>query len=302
MIEIKGLCKTFDKGRGRALEALNLHIPQGSLLGLIGPDGSGKSTLIKVLNTTLRATCGEISIDGRDITQSIREIRRKIGYVPEQFNLYPDLTVDETLRFCGKMYDVAYDLAKDRCSDLYRQLEPYLRKPVGKLSGGTRQKLSLCCALLHQPSILLLDEPTRGLDYPSRLELWGLLQHQQTQGVTIIVATADMNEAVFCNSIVLFNSGRAIATGSPEAMITNFEGELYTVSCRTPFVLADFLKSIPEVRSAHVFGNRVHFVLMHGDIAFIKSFLAFQEDFKGLVVLPQKVSMEDYYLQMMEHA
>ena len=186
-ITIDNLSKSY--GKVKALDGISFEVHRGELFGLIGPDGAGKSTLFRLLATLLNADSGNALIDGYDIVKDYREIRSRIGYMPGRFSLYHDLSVEENLNFFAALFGVKVEESYDLVAPIYSQIEPFRKRRAGKLSGGMKQKLALSCALIHRPSVLLLDEPTTGVDAVSRSEFWDMLRGLKERGITILVST-----------------------------------------------------------------------------------------------------------------
>ena len=214
MIQVSHLRKTYNKGRTIALDDVTLDIREGEIFGLIGPDGAGKTTLFRLLATLLLPDGGCAKVNGLDIVKDYRQIRRCIGYMPGRFSLYQDLTVEENLNFFASVFGTTLEENYHLIADVYRMLEPFKDRPAGKLSGGMKQKLALCCALIHAPKVLFLDEPTTGVDPVSRKELWKLLHHlNHTYGITMVVSTPYRDEVLQCQRIALMEAGRIVAVG-----------------------------------------------------------------------------------------
>lgn len=207
-IHAQGIIKRF--GSVTALGGVSLSVRRRELFGLIGPDGAGKTTLFRILASLLLPDAGTVSVDGCDVVHDYRELRTRIGYMPGRFSLYPDLSVKENLDFFANIFGVTLDQNYDLVAPIYRQIEPFAKRRAGKLSGGMKQKLALCCALIHKPSVLMLDEPTTGVDVVSRAEFWEMLASLKDQGISILVSTPYMDEAARCDRIALMNEGRVL--------------------------------------------------------------------------------------------
>lgn len=205
-IEIRGLTKRY--GSLTAIENITFEVRRGELFGLIGPDGAGKTTLFRLLATLLNPDDGVATVDGFDIVGQYKEIRKRVGYMPGRFSLYPDLSVEENLEFFAALFGVGVKDNYDLIAPIYTQIEPFRKRRAGKLSGGMKQKLALCCALIHRPSVLFLDEPTTGVDAVSRSEFWDMLSELKSKGISILVSTPYMDEACRCDRIALCNNGK----------------------------------------------------------------------------------------------
>jgi len=204
-IEVGGLSKAY--GSVAALRGITFEVRRGEIYGIIGPDGAGKTTLFRILATLMLPDEGRASVDGLDTVGDYREIRRRIGYMPGRFSLYQDLTVDENLRFFATLFGTSIEENYHLIEPIYRQIEPFRTRRAGKLSGGMKQKLALCCALVHRPGVLLLDEPTTGVDPVSRRELWEMLGRLREQGITIVASTPYMDEAARCDRVAIVREG-----------------------------------------------------------------------------------------------
>lgn len=243
-----------------ALDNVSLEIERGEMFGLIGPDGAGKSTLYRILATLLRPDSGSASLLGLDTVRNYRELRRRIGYMPERFSLYQDMTVMENLRFFASLFGVRIDDGYDLIAPVFRQLEKFPDRMAGKLSGGMKQKLALSCALIHRPEILLLDEPTTGVDAVSRSEFWDMLGGLHTQDITILVSTSYMDEATRCGRIAIIDKGHILSVGAPKALAAGLDENLYNAVAADMFRLLAALRAMPEVVDCYTFGATLHVV------------------------------------------
>lgn len=243
-----------------ALDNVSLEIESGEMFGLIGPDGAGKSTLYRILATLLRPDSGSASLLGLDTVRNYRELRRRIGYMPERFSLYQDMTVMENLRFFASLFGVRIDDGYDLIAPVFRQLEKFPDRMAGKLSGGMKQKLALSCALIHRPEILLLDEPTTGVDAVSRSEFWDMLGGLHTQDITILVSTSYMDEATRCGRIAIIDRGHILSVGAPKALAAGLDENLYNAVAADMFRLLAALRAMPEVVDCYTFGATLHVV------------------------------------------
>ena len=220
VIDTQHLCKCY--GAVKALQDISLNIQQGELFGLIGPDGAGKTTLFRILTTLLNADSGEASVLGYDVQNEFRCIRREIGYMPGRFSLYQDLTVEENLNFFATIFQTTIEEHYDQIREIYEQIAPFRKRRAGALSGGMKQKLALCCALIHSPKILFLDEPTTGVDPVSRKEFWVMLKRLRDKGITILVSTPFMDEARKCDRIAFLYEGRIRGINTPIVILEQF--------------------------------------------------------------------------------
>lgn len=221
LVEVSHITKRY--GEVEALRDVSFRVGRGELFGLIGPDGSGKTTLFRILTTLLLADEGEARVNGRDVVKDYRQIRRSVGYMPGKFSLYPELTVEENLNFFATVFNTTVDAYYDQIKEIYEQIAPFKDRRAGALSGGMKQKLALCCALVHNPDVLFLDEPTTGVDPVSRKEFWQMLRRLQERGVTIIVSTPFMDEAKLCDRIAFIQDGGVKGIAAPEVILEEFK-------------------------------------------------------------------------------
>lgn len=220
IISLDNISKSFNKGKTKAIDGVTLDIEEGEFFGLIGPDGAGKTTTYRLLTTLLKPDSGTATVDGFDIVKDYRQIRQNIGYMPGKFSLYPDLSVEENLRFFAKTFGTTIEENYHLIEDIYKMLEPFKNRRAGKLSGGMKQKLALSCALIHAPRVLFLDEPTTGVDPVSRKELFAMLKKLNSEnGITIVVSTPYRDEVLTCSRIAVMSEGKITAIGRPEDVL-----------------------------------------------------------------------------------
>jgi ABC-2 type transport system ATP-binding protein len=243
-------------GATMAVNDISFAVKKGELFGLIGPDGAGKSTIFRILTTLLLADKGSAVVDGFDVVKDYREIRKRVGYMPGKFSLYQDLTVEENLEFFATLFGTSVTENYALIKDIYEQIAPFKTRRAGKLSGGMKQKLALCCALIHRPEVLFLDEPTTGVDAVSRKEFWDMLQRLKQQGITIIVSTPYMDEADLCERIALMQSGSILSIDTPAAIKAAYPEVLYAVKSAN---MHQLLKDLREYGSCYAFGEYLHF-------------------------------------------
>ena len=258
-ITIHNLSKSY--GDTHAVQHLSLEVKKGELFGLIGPDGAGKTTLFRMLTTLLLPDDGTASIEGWDIVKDYKEIRKHVGYMPGRFSLYQDLTVEENLSFFATVFGTTIAENYDLIKDIYEQIKPFSNRRAGKLSGGMKQKLALCCALIHKPKVLLLDEPTTGVDVVSRKEFWEMLKKLKEQGISILVSTPYMDEASLCDRIALIQSGKVLSTSTPEQIIAQYPTALYAIKAPDLYTLLQHLREHPNIASCYPFGEYLHITL-----------------------------------------
>src|ERR1017187_1007353 len=228
-ITLENISKTYDKGKTLAVDNISFSVEEGEIFGLIGPDGAGKSTIFRILTTLLLPDKGNASVCGNDVIKDYKTIRGIIGYMPGRFSLYQDLTVEENLNFFAALFNTSIRQNYELIKEIYVQLEPFKDRRAGKLSGGMKQKLALCCALIHKPEVLFLDEPTTGVDAVSRFEFWDMLKRLKSQGITILVSTAYMDEVAHCNRVALIDNGKILSIDSPDEIVNNFPEILFRV-------------------------------------------------------------------------
>jgi ABC-type multidrug transport system ATPase subunit len=252
-----GLSKRF--GKVEALREITFSVSEAELFGLIGADGAGKTTLFRILATLLIPDEGNASILGLDTVASYRAIRTRIGYMPGRFSLYQDLSVEENLNFFATVFGTTVEENYDLIREIYDQLEPFRKRRAGQLSGGMKQKLALCCALVHRPELLLLDEPTTGVDAVSRQEFWQMLGRLKRQGITILVSTPYMDEASLCDRVAFMQDGRIMAIDTPAGITGLFRKPLFAVRARDKHRLINDLRTFEHASSAYAFGNSIHY-------------------------------------------
>ncbi|MFU8860588.1 MAG: ABC transporter ATP-binding protein [Cyclonatronaceae bacterium] len=257
IINIENLSKSY--GKQPALRDVSLQVGNGELFGLIGPDGAGKTTLFRILTTLLLPDSGSAMVLGLDTVREYRALRRRFGYMPGRFSLYQDLSVEENLEFFATIFGTTVEENYDLIRDIYVQIEPFKKRRAGALSGGMKQKLALSCALIHKPDILFLDEPTTGVDAVSRREFWDMLRRLKEGGLTIIVSTPYMDEALRCDRVALMQEGRFLAIDTPEGIGRMFGRPLLAVRAREKYKLLQHLRSLESSVSAHTFGEYIHY-------------------------------------------
>ena len=252
------LAKRFDGVS--ALDDLSLTVEAGELFGVIGPDGAGKTTLFRILTTLVVPDAGSARVLGIDVVSGLWELRRRVGYMPGRFSLYPDLSVEENLRFFASVFGTTIRREYDHIKPIYAQLEPFKDRRAQALSGGMKQKLALCCALVHRPEVLFLDEPTTGVDAVSRREFWELLGRLRSGGLTILVSTPYMDEANRCDRVALVQRGRLLAVDSPAAITAAFGRPLLAVRAANRYAALRALDAYPNAERAYPFGDVLHLV------------------------------------------
>ena len=243
----------------KAVDDISFAVKPGELFGLIGPDGAGKTTLFRILTTLLIQDKGNATVAGFDVLKQYKDIRNHVGYMPGRFSLYQDLTVEENLNFFATIFGTTIAENYDLIKDIYIQIEPFKDRRAGKLSGGMKQKLALCCALIHKPKVLFLDEPTTGVDPVSRKEFWEMLKRLQQKDITILVSTPYMDEAELCDRIALITNGKILQINTPQEIIASFPKKIFKVRSSNTYQLIEDLRVYPETHSAYPFGEYLHF-------------------------------------------
>jgi len=255
-------CQSLKKSYGtvNAIKDLTFAVEHGEIYGIIGPDGAGKTTLFRILTTLMLADSGTATVAGLDVVKDYRQIRNIIGYMPSRFSLYQDLTVEENLSFFATVFHTTIKENYYLIEDIYKQIEPFKKRRAGKLSGGMKQKLALSCALIHKPTVLFLDEPTTGVDPVSRKEFWDMLMKLKAQGITILVSTPYMDEAMRCDRIALMQNGEFLQIDTPQNIIAKFPHKIFTVETDDNYKMLKQLRQNPAVRSVFSFGDSLHVI------------------------------------------
>lgn len=248
-----------------ALKGISFQVPQGELLGIIGPDGAGKTTLFRILTTLLIADGGQAYVEGFDVVKDYKEIRHRVGYMPGRFSLYQDLSVKENLGFFANIFNTSPEANYEQVKDIYQQLEPFKNRRAGQLSGGMKQKLALCCALIHKPTVLFLDEPTTGVDAVSRKEFWEMLHRLKTEGITILVSTSYMDEASRCDRVALIQKGEILSVDTPSGITSHYKKPLWAVRANEMYALMTAIQKDPVVESCYPFGQYLHVTLKNAE-------------------------------------
>jgi len=257
-IIVQNISKSYNKIK--AVEAISFEVNEGELFGLIGPDGAGKTTIFRILTTLLLANQGSATVAGFDVVKEYKSIRNFVGYMPGKFSLYQDLSVEENLIFFATIFGTTIEENYDLIKDIYIQIEPFKNRRAGALSGGMKQKLALCCALIHKPKVLFLDEPTTGVDPVSRKEFWQMLKRLQLKGITILVSTPYMDEAALCDRIALIQNGSILKIDLPENIIKKYDKIIYDIKAKNMHQLILDLKNYPSQYSVFAFGEYVHYI------------------------------------------
>lgn len=296
-ISVNNISKSYKKIK--AVENITFNVKEGELFGLIGPDGAGKTTIFRILTTLLVADKGSAEVTGFDIINGRKEIRNSVGYMPGKFSLYQDLTVEENLDFFATIFGTTIEENYDLIKDIYIQIEPFKSRRAGALSGGMKQKLALCCALIHAPKVLFLDEPTTGVDPVSRKEFWIMLKRLQKKGITILVSTPYMDEASLCDRIALIQKGKILKIDSPEHIINEYEKTIYDVKAKNTHSLIRDLKNYPSQYSVYAFGEYIHYIDKNEDLnpQHLQKYLE-EKDHIEIEIKLSKITIEDVFMDL----
>lgn len=258
MVHVNNITKTYNKGVVKAVNDVSFSVEKGELFGLIGPDGAGKSSIFRILTTLLLPDSGTATVAGYDVVKDYRQIRSSVGYMPGRFSLYPDLSIEENLHFFATVFNTTVEENYHLIEDIYVQIEPFKKRRAGKLSGGMKQKLALCCALIHKPTVLFLDEPTTGVDPVSRKEFWEMLKRLKQQGITIVVSTPYMDEATLCDRIALIQQGSILSINPPRQIVAAYPSPLYAVKATDMPRVIHVLATYQPPFNNYLFGEYIH--------------------------------------------
>ncbi|MFT3946813.1 MAG: ABC transporter ATP-binding protein [Agriterribacter sp.] len=299
-VEVKDITKVYGKEKLVAVDHVSFSVNKGEIFGLIGPDGAGKTSIFRMLTTLLLPDRGSATVDGFDIVKDYKQIRNRAGYMPGKFSLYQDLTVEENLNFFATLFGTTIAENYDLVKDIYIQIEKFKDRRAGKLSGGMKQKLALCCALIHKPSVLFLDEPTTGVDPVSRKEFWEMLKRLKAQAITIIVSTPYMDEANMCDRIALIQSGKILSVETPVNIISNYGDTLVEVKADNMYLLLKALKRYTKALNSYAFGEYAHISFEREIPGDFKPFLE-QEGLSGISIAPAVVTIEDCFIKLLKN-
>lgn len=297
-IESSGISKKF--GEIQALKDISFSVNESEIFGFIGPDGAGKTTLFRMIATLLLPDEGELKVMGLDCRSGYKELRKKIGYMPGRFSLYMDLSVEENLNFYATVFGTTIKENYDLIYDIYSHIELFKKRPAGKLSGGMKQKLALSCALIHKPALLVLDEPTTGVDAVSRSEFWEMLKKLGKHNITIIVSTPYMDEAMRCDRVALIQDGQILSINPPEMIREGFGRKLFSVKAPEKYKLINALRNYPGTSTAYAFGDSVH-LTFKGDVydPSIYDYLS-GLGISNVTINATRAGIEDRFLELME--
>ncbi len=302
MILIDHIEKSY--GTQPALKGVSLSVNEGELFGLIGPDGAGKSSLMRILVTLILPDKGNAMIDGLDVVADYRKIRKIVGYMPGRFSLYHDLSVEENLQFFATVFGTTVEKNYALIKDIYGQIEPFRKRPAGKLSGGMKQKLALSCALIHAPKVLILDEPTTGVDAVSRKEFWEMLKNLKKMGITILVSTPYMDEAMMCDRVALVQEGRVMSVDTPSGVTAHFKKKLLAVDAGNTserYACINLIRKMTGIESVFAFGDSLH--VCCDDTVTVDDLIVYLNNnrFGNHAVNEIKPGIEDVFMELMQH-
>ncbi|MCK0156812.1 ABC transporter ATP-binding protein [Cellulophaga sp. F20128] len=296
-ITVRNISKTYKNVK--ALQDISFAVKPAEIFGLIGPDGAGKTTLFRILTTLLFADEGKATVAGYDVVTAYKDIRKSVGYMPGKFSLYHDLTVEENLNFFATIFGTTIEENYELIEDIYVQIAPFKNRRAGKLSGGMKQKLALCCALIHKPKVLFLDEPTTGVDPVSRKEFWEMLKRLQEKEITILVSTPYMDEAALCDRIALIQAGKILQIDTPEAIVRHYPKQIYNVGASNMYALINSLKAYEHKHSVYPFGEFVHYTDRRSNFnpEDLRRYLESQ-DLRQLAIEATAATIEDTFMEL----
>lgn len=295
-ISVNSLTKTYEKGTVLAVDNVSFEVKKGEIFGLIGPDGAGKTSIFRMLTTLLLPDSGSASVVGLDIVKDYREIRRQVGYMPGRFSLYQDLSIEENLNFYATIFGTTIEENFHLIRDIYVQIEPFKKRKAGNLSGGMKQKLALCCALIHKPRVLFLDEPTTGIDPVSRKELWEMLRKLKSEDIAILASTPYMDEALMCDRIGLMNAGKIMTIDTPQGLIDKYDKPLYAVTADNTPKLVKTLELFTEKENSYAFGDNAH-VILKGKTGDLQKFLE-EKGLRNIEIKKIEATVEDCFISL----
>lgn len=306
MIKVESLSKSYGEKNQKflAVDQVSFTVEDGEIFGLIGPDGSGKTSIFRMLTTLILPDQGKAIINELDTLKDYKKIRNILGYMPGKFSLYQDLTVEENLSFFASVFNTTIHENYDLIKDIYQQIEPFKNRRAGQLSGGMKQKLALSCALIHQPKLLFLDEPTTGVDPVSRKEFWEMLKKLKAKGITIVVATPYMDEAALCDRIALMQKGKILTIDTPKEISKAYPKNLFEIKTSQISTILQLLKNLDYVENAYAFGEFIHLVADPKEGAIIEKLTHFFRDNNNqqAVIKAIPATIEDSFILLLsEH-
>jgi ABC-type multidrug transport system ATPase subunit len=298
-VAVSKISKSF--GKTLALNEISFNVRKNEIYGLIGPDGAGKTTMFRILTTLLVPDKGTAHVFGNNVVTDYKKLRQITGYMPGRFSLYQDLSVEENLAFFATVFGTTIDENYHLIKDIYSQIEPFKKRLAGQLSGGMKQKLALSCALIHKPEVLVLDEPTTGVDAVSRKEFWDMLIKLKDAGITILVSTPYMDEAALCDRVSLIQNGSVMKTNTPQNIVKDYDRQLFSVKGKNKSGLVSVLRIFEEAHSAFLFGQDIHFTAKQAEIdrKDIRQYLQ-KKGFTDVQVEEIKPGIEDCFMELMK--
>ncbi len=302
MISIQNITKTYEKGTVKALDNVSFTVNEGELFGLIGADGAGKSTLFRILTTLLIPDLGTATVAGYDSVKDFKAIRKIVGYMPGKFSLYQDLSIEENLNFFATVFGTSLKDNFHLIEEIYVQIEPFKKRLAGQLSGGMKQKLALCCALIHEPKVLFLDEPTTGVDPVSRKKFWEMLGRLKAKGITILVSTPYMDEAKLCDRIALIQNSKILDIDTLEGILSKNRQNLWAVSAAgNRYELMKDLRAFSETISCFAFGQKQHLQMKSSEVDSqnLTQYLN-RKGYQGIEIEVIKPDIEDTFIKLMQ--
>ena len=297
-VKVSNLTKTYGEEKTVAVDSVSFTVDKGELFGLIGPDGAGKTSIFRMLTTLLLPDGGTATVDGFDIVKDYKQIRNTVGYMPGKFSLYQDLSIEENLNFFATVFGTTVEENYHLIKDIYVQIEKFKTRRAGKLSGGMKQKLALCCALIHKPTVLFLDEPTTGVDPVSRKEFWEMLKRLKEQGITIIVSTPYMDEATLCDKIALIQNGKVLSIDTPESVVAKYPDDLYELKAENMYKLLKSLETYDQIKNSYAFGEFAHATFNIGSDESVIKYLQ-ESGLKNVVIRKAIPTIEDCFIKLL---
>ena len=301
-VELRNITKTYGNEKLLAVNDVSFSVNKGEVFGLIGPDGAGKTSIFRILTTLLLADSGTATVEGFDVVKEYKKIRNTVGYMPGRFSLYQDLTVEENLDFFATVFNTTVTENYNLIKDIYVQLESFKTRRAGKLSGGMKQKLALCCALIHKPTVLFLDEPTTGVDPVSRKEFWEMLKRLKEQGITILVSTPYMDEATLCERIALIQQGEILSIDKPGSISSAYADQLYAVKSGKMSTLLKSLTRFDKKINSYAFGEYAHIAVKKDQPGIEHELTLFLqgEGLHDIEVKPIEATIEDCFIKLLK--
>jgi len=289
-IKVQNITKSY--GEVKALQGIDLSVNQGEIFGLIGPDGAGKTSLIRILTTLILPDAGDAFVMDKHVVRDYNKIRKIVGYMPQRFSLYMDLSVEENLQFYAEIFGTTISENYSLIEPIYKQIEPFKTRKAAQLSGGMKQKLALSCALIHKPEVLFLDEPTTGVDAVSRVEFWEMLHEYKKAGITVFVSTPYMDEALQCDQLAFIKNGTILSVSKPEEVLKKYPFNIFKINAEDILPLINLLKEKLPGAIITRFGTSLHCSVSKSEIE-IREII---QTFSNAQITPIKPTIEDCFL------